>query len=107
MTLENWNSLMYVAFVTKQSPIISMIYLILWIFIGNYVLLNLFLAILLDGFGQSSEDLENHIPDDLRLTAPSSLEVYREEKEQENIKVLNSIRNPSRTCARNPPSNPV
>lgn len=32
------------------SNIFVMIYLIIWIFIGNYVLLNLFLASLLDNF---------------------------------------------------------
>lgn len=31
----------------------SAIYLICWIFIGNFIFLNLFLAILLDGFGSS------------------------------------------------------
>ena len=51
MTLENWNSLMYEIYTTPQPFPLSMFYLVLWIFIGNYVLLNLFLAILLDGFG--------------------------------------------------------
>jgi hypothetical protein len=40
-------------------------YLIVWIFIGNYILLNLFLAILLEGFGQGGdielEDMEEHL----------------------------------------------
>jgi len=31
--------------------VLSLVFLISWIFIGNYVLLNLFLAILLNGFG--------------------------------------------------------
>ena len=35
---------------TSVGPIITSLYLISWIFIGNYALLNLFLAILLDGF---------------------------------------------------------
>jgi len=34
-------------------------YFVSWIFIGNYVLLNLFLAILLDGF--DSSDLDENI----------------------------------------------
>ena len=33
-----------------------MIYMILWIFTGNFVLLNLILAILLDGFGLGSDE---------------------------------------------------
>lgn len=47
---------------SSVNPVITAIYLISWIFIGNYVFLNLFLAILLDGFvaegQQDSEELE-------------------------------------------------
>lgn len=39
-----------------------MIYYVSWIFVGNFILLNLFLAILLDGFlcedGEENEDEE-------------------------------------------------
>ena len=34
------------------------IYYISWIFIGNFILLNLFLAILIDSFGESNANLE-------------------------------------------------
>ena len=45
---------------TDTYPFLTMSYLISWIFIGNYVLLNLFLAILLDGFDSNeiNEDIE-------------------------------------------------
>jgi hypothetical protein len=46
---------MFNCFRSSQNKIISAIYLISWIFIGNYVLLNLFLAILLDGFSEEVE----------------------------------------------------
>jgi hypothetical protein len=65
MTGENWNGN---AIDYMRSPEVSMtnfvtpLYLISWIFIGNYVLLNLFLAILLDSFleedGEEGVDLE-------------------------------------------------
>ena len=55
MTLENWNSLMYIIFTTDVNKVLGLFYFLLWIFIGNYVLLNLFLAILLDGFGDSEK----------------------------------------------------
>ncbi len=55
MTLENWNDLLVATMRTDVNLIITMIFLISWIFIGNYVLLNLFLAILLEGF--ESEEL--------------------------------------------------
>lgn len=55
MTLENWNDLLVATMRTDVNIVITMIFLISWIFIGNYVLLNLFLAILLEGF--ESEEL--------------------------------------------------
>lgn len=41
--------------------VITTVYLISWIFIGNFSLLNLFLAILLDGF--SNESAEKDLDD--------------------------------------------
>ena len=38
---------------------ITAIYYITWIFIGNFILLNLFLAILIDSFGEADEELED------------------------------------------------
>jgi len=60
--MENWNSALYDS---MRSPdvgfIIPSIYYVVWIFIGNFILLNLFLAILLDSFliedDGSEEDL--------------------------------------------------
>ena len=59
MTLEGWNNLIYIYLKIKEiKSFITYIYFISWICIGNYVLLNLFLAILLDGFAnvQDSEE---------------------------------------------------
>lgn len=56
MTVENWNNLLFNTFRTDTSKWISGIYLISWIFIGNFILLNLFLAILLDGFDEISSN---------------------------------------------------
>ena len=41
------------------SKFFSTIFLISWIFIGNFILLNLFLAILLDGFESNEDEKEN------------------------------------------------
>lgn len=43
---------------SNVSKIISALFLISWIFIGNFILLNLFLAILLDGFEMNDEEDE-------------------------------------------------
>jgi len=60
MTQENWNDLLFLTMRSGVSKPFSLVYLISWIFIGNYVFLNLFLAILLDEFTgeEAAEDLE-------------------------------------------------
>lgn len=50
LSLENWNDVMYSAMSSGTNFIINAFYYISWIFIGKYMLLNLFLAIMLDSF---------------------------------------------------------
>jgi hypothetical protein len=59
MTLENWNDLLITCLRTDAITVIVLVYFFSWIFIGNMVLLNLFLAVLLEGFEDKSisEDL--------------------------------------------------
>ena len=64
--MENWNDTMFAAMNTDNNKFLSLFYLITWIFMGNYVLANIFLAILLDGFDEDAlqedfEDLEQGI----------------------------------------------
>ena len=68
MTLENWNSLLYIALETTNVKFLTVMYFFLWIFVGNYVLLNLFLAVLLDGFSIDANDEDFLFPDELELT---------------------------------------
>ena len=44
---------------------ITIIYLIIWIFLGNYVLLNLFLGILLDSMGDLADEENKDLIADL------------------------------------------
>ena len=56
LTTENWNQIMFYAFSgTTTQPLIA-VYFVSCIFIGNWMLLNLFLAILLDSFTQVEEE---------------------------------------------------
>ena len=48
MTLENWQEILYAT--APKAGSLSTLYFVSWIFIGNFILLNLFLAILLDSF---------------------------------------------------------
>lgn len=57
LTLENWNTILISCLRADVTPVITILYLISWVFIGNYIFLNLFLAVLLEGFN-SSEALQ-------------------------------------------------
>lgn len=54
--MENWNSYIYDALRSPVNEFISVIFFVSWIFIGNFILLNLFLAILLDSFLEEKEE---------------------------------------------------
>jgi Ion transport protein len=58
LTIENWNDIITLTFRSGQNKFLSSLYLLTWIFIGNYVFLNLFLAILMDGFCSALDDNE-------------------------------------------------
>ncbi len=57
LTMENWQNVLY-SCMRVETPAISAIYLITWIFIGNYILLNLFLAIMLDAFTETDDAMD-------------------------------------------------
>lgn len=62
MTTENWNDILMVTMRTTVNKFLTGIYLLSFIFIGNWVFLNLFLAILLDGF--TSDEAEKDLEED-------------------------------------------
>ena len=62
LTMENWQDLLYSS-MRAQNSALSAIYMISWIFIGNYVLLNLFLAIMLDAFSEVDEQITKETGD--------------------------------------------
>lgn len=57
LTLENWNEVLYSCLRSEANSVVSVVYLIAWIFIGNYIFINLFLSILLEGF-ENSDSLQ-------------------------------------------------
>lgn len=56
LTVENWNQVMCFAYSSTVSQIIIAVYFVSAVFIGNWMLLNLFLAILLDSFTAVEEE---------------------------------------------------
>ena len=53
LSVENWQSILYAA-MNSQAGYASCLYFISWIILGNYIILNLFLAILLENFSESN-----------------------------------------------------
>lgn len=97
MTMENWNDIYQLAISSSQNIIISLIYLLIGIFFGNYIILNLFLAILLEGFTNVSIKQDfiemNNEDDDLEeIKAQMKKElVEQEEERRKKIEFLENI----------------
>ena len=84
LTMENWTDVLYFAMRSTANKLVAIGFLIIWIWLGNYIFLNLFLAILLDGFNSSSAlQLEEEIETEMR-----QIEQLHSDKaeELENIK---------------------
>ena len=64
MTLERWEQVLSLCMRATVPRFITSFYLISWIFMGNYVLLNLFLAILFDGFHSVDKDSVGKLEED-------------------------------------------
>jgi hypothetical protein len=52
---------MYDSMRSEAGQIVSGIYFVVWIFIGNFILLNLFIAILLDSFVETETSKVNEV----------------------------------------------
>ena len=61
--MENWQTVLFSSMRAANNSMVyksfTAIYYISWIFIGNFILLNLFLAILIDSFGEADAELES------------------------------------------------
>ena len=94
LTMENWNSILYTTM--SESGWSAGIYLISWIFIGNFVLLNLFLAILLDSFVEEDEEEKKEMVEMNQMSGiPGQDNGERNDKAnlegKENDELLNAI----------------
>ena len=56
LTMENWQTVLFSSMRSDVNKYVVSIYYISWIFLGNFILLNLFLAILLDSFLEEQEE---------------------------------------------------
>lgn len=75
LTLDNWSNVLIIGENSDAGIIQAALYSISWIFIGNYILMNLFLAVLLDGL--TNELMEEEINKTKKKLSASSLEKQR------------------------------
>ena len=63
--MENWQTVLFVTLRNQESVFVDIfiptIIFIVWIFLGNFILLNLFLAILLDAFLEEDEEVVDDV----------------------------------------------
>jgi hypothetical protein len=95
LTLENWNTILVSCLRSETTSVITIVYLIAWIFIGNYIFLNLFLAILLDGFENSEnlqmvEEIEQEVKEHERIHRVL-IKNYEEKKKNEVLEASKAI----------------
>jgi len=73
LTMENWQQVLYTSMrAANNSAIfktISALYYISWIFIGNFILLNLFLAILIDAFAEEDAEMDDELDEQAQALA--------------------------------------
>ena len=73
LTLENWDSVFYDVWPINKF---SILYFVLWIFIGNYILFNLFISILIQSFGDLDIEDEHDLTDDEKIERLYTLPDY-------------------------------
>ena len=96
LTLESWNELL-----VEMWPMnnLCFFYFLVWIILGNFVLFNLFISILLQSFGEGEKDDEGDLTDDEKrermFILPDYLHSLKEsvkfKKEPEKLQKRNQI----------------
>ena len=80
--MENWQTVMYDSMRAARGSIflksLTALYYISWIFIGNFILLNLFLAILIDSF--TSEETESNASQEVHMEAEKKAAEIRQKR---------------------------
>ena len=71
LTGENWNEVMYTGLVAMEGSASVVVYFVILNVVGNYIVLNLFLAILLARFDSPDEEEESETQSDLPRRLPS------------------------------------
>ena len=78
--MENWQLVAFDAMRGEMGKWVPAAFFIVWIFVGNFILLNLFLAILLDAFLVEDDGLDDS--DDFQLARRTAKKKKGENKEK-------------------------
>lgn len=89
LTMENWQTVAFDAMRSDIGPWIPAVYFITWIFAGNFILLNLFLAILLDSFLE--EDEAGEMSEEQEIEMKAARVRRKEAREKERIRKLKKL----------------
>lgn len=98
LSLENWQEVLYNA-MRSNAGAFSCFFLIAWIIIGNFILLNLFLAIMLDSFTEDSESIiknerkfrvRQSVVEDVESSLESEID-YKSESKREKEDIFKDI----------------
>lgn len=73
--MENWQSVLFDSVNSGVNQYFVGLYYMTWIFLGNFILLNLFLAILLDSFIEGEEEE----PDEAEIARAKEAKIKRKE----------------------------
>lgn len=77
LTLENWTDIVEILYSSKVSKPLTLVYFFIWILIGNFVMFNLFLALLLSGFDNTDIMASvNEERDEYRQILDETIEKY-------------------------------
>ena len=84
LTTENWNDILTSSLRSTAGPG-SCLYLIVWVVLGNYIFLNLFLAILIESFSeeQVNDDLD---PPEIKLMTAGNKKIVKKLKQIQEMK---------------------
>lgn len=101
--MENWQQVLFSSMRAADGSMIlktiTAIYYISWIFIGNFILLNLFLAILIDAFAEEDAEMELSPEEQKAEEAAEIIKQKRlkEEKEKRMKKLGTSMKSMARS----------
>ena len=89
LTTENWNSVFFELY--PLSPFTFFYYLV-WIFLGNYILFNLFISILLQSFDDDNENDEDDEDEDEKIEKSFGLPDYLYKLKQIEVEHKNRLK---------------